>query len=277
MDWKTILVNAGISLLLSFIMFALGVRSAKEQSERNKLREKYRGLTNYFKKYLVGIESNEPNGYFYREELYKRKNNDFLSPFKLKEENQHLELNSKLIKKLIDLEKELFKYQHQCELLKEEVQIMLLQSFMKSKVVFIKTAQNSFSYGKSDQKYPCYSIQLNRLDLALDCKCFLSMVNKYKDTDKNYYISFRVTHMNDFYSGKSSYTIYQNSIKNLDMNAIDQYLQNKVDSNIDRNSVLETKNSIIKKTTKYIKRLENKTKDPYSFWSTIISTLKDFI
>jgi hypothetical protein len=106
-DWTTIGINSGISLVLSFITFSLGLRAGKERTDRKDLREKYRTLTIHFQELKDKIVDEKPLSW----SNFKEVNGKSMPIVREMVQNgQHLELRHNLFPELEILESDALKY-----------------------------------------------------------------------------------------------------------------------------------------------------------------------
>ncbi|MGN7942861.1 hypothetical protein [Metabacillus sp. 22489] len=269
-DWLTLGVNSAISLFLSFIMFSLGLRAGKERTDRKEVREKYRNLTIYFDEILKGFKDNVPKKWsdFYVKEV--------LTVRELDEKNELLELNYRLIKRLLHIELDSLKFGH--VLYHDEAPKIgdILQDSLKEHDIEVK--DGSYEYytpGKIEPK-PGRSIvliQVNQLQWIFKDKSILEAINRNYDQNNVFYLDCRINTNKP--NDKSNIKIYSTDFTKEQMiDFVDTVFKN-VEQNIDIIDIYNKQSKLLKENQKIVKLLKKKTKEPYPFWNTVGNSITD--
>jgi len=268
-NWISIGVNAFISLLMSFIVFSLGLRAGKERTERKGLREKYRGLTVHFEELHNKIIEDEPLSWsdFDIDHFSKVS----MPPLrKMTKDGEHLELDQEIITNLEDLEVIALRYGKYFNDIELEAGNIILKE-LEQKGVDLEYSSNSnskttrVSTDNTNNSYirykPAKLIFKNRID---------ELLQKLEQMDTG--VNFELVQRS-----KIVYSVHirKQDIEMLDFKEIMERISNEL--NQIKNEEINRKTVIINKHKEYIDILKQKTKEPYSFWDTLKNTFKDFI
>lgn len=271
-NWATLGLNTVISLFLSLIMFALGIRAGKERTERLKLREKYRSLTIHFEEILKGLKNNKPKNWDDYEFIRDKEHGQHYPPvLKLIKTGEHLELNSKIIEDAREVEKNSLKYGFDLHQINLRIESSFLENLTNSGVELLKeydtmmTRKNEMGKPYRVCTYPYQSLIFkNEFDEVVE-----------KVRSKTAGISFNIVRDHSSMGGDGTHTIYihQEDLEKIDLEAV--LLKTHEKAKQLASNLLSEKDVLINENKNIIEKLSKKTKEPYSFWETVLNSIKD--
>ncbi|MGG1659435.1 hypothetical protein [Brevibacillus sp. NRS-1366] len=265
-NWITVLTNSIISLILSFTMFAFGLRAGKERTDRVKLRETYREIYSHINKLLEGISENKPLNWNH---FQNSAHSDSKPPCKeMMKTGEHLELSKNLFPNIVELEKDCLIYGwhfKQLTLKSGELVIKVLEEnsipLKKEQYRILTTIENS------DDKDGSY-IEIKPTNLLSDQK-YEQYLNRISNND----IGIHFTYVDQ---SKVIFSIYirKCDIQHINMAKVFSEIRTLLEKNQD--DFMSKKDEILKRLEKTLLMLGKLIKDPHSFWGTLVNTFKDF-
>lgn len=266
-DWVTLGINAAISMFLSLILFALGLRAGKERTDRKEIREKYRNIYSYLKKFKDRIEEGKP--LYWRN--FVKSFHDSFTPY-LKEmvnKGEHVELNKGIISHVLEIEKDCLSYGwsfHNLSLKAGEI----VEEILVKNQVSLKKGNYDLKTNIIDTENGGSFFEYNPASLLQE-KEFNYVLNRLLNSEVG--VNFRYI--------QESKIMYQIHIRQADLKCIDiRHILNQVRNSLveykDRDQYLSNEDRIIKELSKHLKILEKKIKEPFSFWNTIGNAIIDF-
>ncbi|MEG9298049.1 hypothetical protein V6B33_16420 [Mangrovibacillus sp. Mu-81] len=267
-EWITIGINAAISLFLSLILFALGLRAGKERAERKELREKYRNIYSYLKKFRDGIE--EGNPLYWRH--FVNSVHDSFTPYleEMMDKGDHVELNKGLFPQIIELEKDCLSYGWSFQNLSlkagEIVEEVLIKNGVSLKKEKYQT-KTSITDTDSEKSGPFFEYNPTKL---IHEKEFNYVLNRLENSEVG--ISFRYVQESNI---KYQIHIRQADTRYLDIFNIFSQIRCSLVEIKDKDRFLVKEDELIYDINKLLNKLEKRIREPYTFWSTVGNSIKD--
>lgn len=267
-EWVTIGINAAISLFLSIILFALGLRAGKERAERKELREKYRNIYSYLKKFRDRIE--EGNSLYWRH--FVKSFHDSFTPYlkEMMEKGDHVELTKGLFPQIIEIEKDCLAYGWSFQNLSLKAGEIVEEVLVKNGVSLKKEKyqiKTSITDTDSEKSGPFFEYNPTKL---IHEKELNYVLNRLKNSEVG--IKFRYVQESTI---KYEIHIRQADTRCLDISNILSQIRNSLVEYKDKDHFLIKEDDIIYDINKFLNKLEKRIREPYTFWSTVGSSIKD--
>lgn len=265
-DWTNLGINAAISLILSLIVFSLGLRAGKERIDRKELREKYRKLTVHFEKLHNRMKHDEPLNW---DDFEESKEDRMTLPLvrKMIRKGDHIELNDSLIKALEELEVNSLRYGYYFREVAEKAKNIIID-ILKKQNVELKEDSYSVTTNVSDDEANNSYIPYNPAKLLNQNRISVLLTTL---SDRKTGLAFKLV-----IGSHHKYTI---TIRKQDIKIIPiEDILNEISKELNeiKNDFLENKDELLNLQEKKIKKLKKLTKEPYPFWMTVGNTFKDF-
>lgn len=268
---KNIITSIGTSLVVSSVTFILGLKSGKNQSDRQILRNKYRDISVHFSNLLAGIKSTKPKEWTDYKFIKNPSGGEYTPLMReMKFNGESIELKKEIISKCESLEFRLMQYsgEYHGELIAiKEYVINELENhcsnLVKDHDYRMCTTKDTIGKYFREYNYGFFIIEDEQKN----------MLQKLRD-NKLQGISFTGKNEN----GKNhTVGIYKNTLDNI---SIEDFLTNinkyfKENQNIV--DLLEKRNQLIKETEKMIKLINKRVKEPFTFIETISGAITDIV
>lgn len=270
-NWTTLIISTAISLLLSLMTFSLGLRAGKERTDRKALREKYRKLSVHFSDIFKGIQENNPKMWSDYERIQTVDSIQYYPlAKKMKKEGEDLELDINLFNHLIELETDALQYGHHFKELELKIEKQFRKHLLETDIEFIEEFENLVSR-KNEIGKP-YRVITYKYSSFLSKERIDSMVKLIQSNETG--MQFEIYKKTRHGMGLVSVYIHQNDIQKINLESI--ILKLHEETKDFSTQLLANKISIMKNIEIPLSLLEQRTKEPYSFWDTIKNTIKDF-
>lgn len=269
---QNIVISGGVSLVVSLFTFILGLKSGKNQSDRQLYRNKYRSISVHFNEMLNKIQTTNPKKWSDYKSIQIDSNTYQSTPLltEMKINGELIELNKKIINNSEKLELDLLKYSekyyNQFDPIKEYI-INNLPTYCNS----IKI-QGNYSISSMDNPIgiPQHAVNYGIIIIkeSLDEICY-----QLRNNEK-YGISFQSKSKDG--QGYHTVTIFNNTLTN---KSVEEFLVETYnyfqENNENIKSLHEERYLLIKRTEKLIKRVNKKVKEPFSFFETFLGAILD--
>ena len=264
---KNIVISGGVSLFVSSITFILGLKSGKNQSDRQLYRNKYRSINVHLTEMLYRLQTTSPKKWEDYKSIQLGSGVTQYSPLliEMKLNGESIELNKKIINKSEKIELDLLKYSekyyNQFGQIKEYIVNNLYKccNSVKKTGNSIRTIDNTIGIPQLGVNYGII-IMKKPLDKIL---------YKLRENEK-FSISFT--------SGQdsSTITIFKNTLTN---KTVEQFLLEIYDyfqrNNEDIKNLYQERYLLSKRTEKLIKDVSKRVKEPFSFSETFLGAIID--
>lgn len=261
----SIIASIGTSLIVSSVTFIFGLKSGKNQSDRQMLRSKYRDMSVHFNELLHGIKGTNPKVWT----DYKLLNNRY-SPLMVEKriKGESIELNQNIVLKCESLETRFLQYSNEYgkQLLKVKDHVIneldrQCSSLVKERDYEISTTKDTIGKSFRQFNYGLFLIdsEINRVIESLENNAIQGVcLNSKTEGGGNHWVR-----------------IYSNSLDNISVEdffrEISDYIKN--DENIIE--LLKERSELIKEAEKLIKIINKRVKEPFTFLETIVGAVKD--
>ncbi|GKX65805.1 hypothetical protein [Inconstantimicrobium mannanitabidum] len=268
---KNIITSLSTSLVVSSITFVLGLKSGKNQSDRQILRNKYRDISVHFSNLLDGIKNGNPKKWddF---KLIKTSSCDRYMPLieEMKFNGESIELKQDVIDKCEELEFKLLKYadeyQENLEIIKEYLINELencCSNLIKEKDYAIYTAKDQINKPYINRSYSIF----------ITDEIFKNIITNLENDNLNLQgICFE---SRDRHNGWHRVTIYKNTLDNIKiedfLKKINEHLKNE-HSIIE---LLKEQQQLINETNNIINKINKRVREPFTFLETITGAVVD--
>lgn len=266
------LISGVVSLCVSVITFTLGLKAGKNQSDRQRVKDKYRNISVHLNEFLYALQGSDPKKWtdFKKKQINISQSRyiPLLSEMKLNGES--IELNKSIISRCEKIEIDLLGYSSKYYNKFNTIQEYIIDILPQYCTTIQKQAINSISTTKETigipQQMVSYGIIIIKSELEKTCEIL-------KNKDK-YAINFQGK-MKDG-QGAHYVTIFKDTLvnKTVDSFLIDvhNYFYNN-DEEIRK--LVQERSLLIKQTEKLIKRVNKRVREPFTFRETFFGGILD--
>lgn len=272
---RTVLLSIGTSLVVSLVTFILGLRSGKNQADRQKLQELYKLLYSHFADLKKSIEEDRCRTWESYDHINKGNRIIYTPPVrKLESSGDLLFLKKGIAEQALALETKILSFGSDKDYLAKDIHGVLLDSLflLKDGYVFEEYSRNK---GKR-----------NSLKTANPTGCNTYWICSYKD----FFSQDRLKKLLDEWEARKdhalrfttkenppdySFCLYPESL-NVAADEFVQVLINGFNGKVKGYSNSETiKKQLLKDIDKLQKKLRKRAVEPFSFWETFFGAFAD--
>lgn len=273
---QTVLLSLTTSLIVSLFTFVLGLKSGKNQTDRVKLQDLYRGLYSHFSELKESLLYDRPKSW----ESYKKVERglysiEYYPPVKeLKRTGELLYIKKKIADEALGLELQIVNYSY--ELVKHVPEIH--RAFISNMEIY-KEGYTFKSYQKNGNEKAHFETANPKKINTFWPKNYCLLYNREKTRELFQQMQEDGLTAMEFTSAGNpaaySVKIYPEGIKIGWSDYVD-FIFSWLEKNVDDYSELcIRKKSLILQIDKLNKKLEQKVKEPVGFWETLIGAFAD--
>lgn len=269
---QNIVISGGVSLIVSLFTFTLGLKSGKNQSDRQLHRNKYRDISVHFNEMLNKLQTTNPKKWSNYKSIQVDLNTYQSMPLlvEMKSNGESIELNKNIIDESEQLELDLLryaeKYYNQFDKIKEYIISNLsicCNSIKMQGNYLISTMDNPIGIPQHTVNYGIIIMKE-----SLDKICY-----QLRNNEK-YGISFQSKSKDG--QGYHTVTIFNNTLKNKTVEGFLLETYNYFQKNDkDIKDLYEERCFLTKRTEKLINKVNKKVKEPFSFIETFFGAIID--
>jgi|GEM_PF-6833154 len=259
---STILVSIITSLIVSVIVFILGLRAGKNQTDRPKLKEIYRRLSVHFQDLLYHIQLGKPK----RREHFQRKRIFYAETpvIEIREKGLDIDLSQRVVKNIDQLENECITFGYSYLNALQKVLDLAISRLRDHSISPPNEKKQSI---KSGQPGTFFEVNFGILLVHEELLRICTRLNE----DQNLGIRLQISRKNtDF-----SFCVNANSLKDVNISEFLLAIHQTSINLPDVVEVLAEKKRLVTSLQTKIKRLNQRTRDPHSFWETLIGAFGD--
>lgn len=268
-DWPTVLVSLGVSLVVALITFTLGLKSGKNQADRQKLQDLYKSLLVHFEDMRERLDS-----YPRRWEQYDKKDigwdTHYLPPArKMRDSGDSVYINKDIFDEALELERDTLSFSYDLQ--------RFYDDFFDAIVGCEELIKTQVEVTRENRGHKCYSIKTSsdRKDTTgtgLRLFYFLKPGFENSITDalnKGGYLTFN----DDRNPYQHVLTITQGSFD--DASTMGIKLVELAKSCDSYEPLIKKRSDLKARIDKLTKKLTRKAKEPISFWETFFGAFGD--
>lgn len=272
---RTVLISLGTSLIVSLITFILGLRSGKNQADRQKMQELYKKLYSHFSELKKSIEEDRCRTWESYDHIEKGNRIIYTPPVrKLEMSGDLIFLKKRIAEKATALEVKVLSFGSDKDYLAKDIHVVLLDNLSLLKEGY---AFEEYSHNKGKR---------NALKTANPTGCNAYRTCSYKDffsTDKLKKLLDEWDSKKDYalkFSSKGnppdySFCLYPDSL-NVSVNDFIQALVKDFGEKVKGYRDTEaTKKQLLKDIDNLLKKLRKRTVEPFTFWETFFGAFAD--
>ncbi|ABR33551.1 hypothetical protein [Clostridium beijerinckii] len=266
---KNIITSLGTSLIVSSVTFTLGLKSGKNQSDRQILRNKYRDISVHFSNLLDGINSTRPKKWADFKIIRNASRQESYPLMKeMRFDGQSIELKQKIVSTSEDLELRLMRYSD-----KYSKKLKIIQEYTISEL------ENHCSNLIKHENYEICTTKdsNNKRYREYNYGIFIigdELKNAIQDLKEDNIQGIRFT-INIEYNKIQTLSIFKNTLDDI---LIEEFLDNiKKYSEANQNIIdlLQERENLIIETKNLIKDINKRVKEPITFIETIVGAITD--
>lgn len=274
--WNTIWLSLATSIIVSLVTFILGLKSGKNQADRSKMQDLYKGLYSHFSDLKDSLNRNRPKSW----QNYKKVERglysvEYYPPVKkLNRTGDILFIKKDIAKRALDLEMEVLQYSSELRKNIPEIHASIISDLEK------------YREGYSFKSYRHSASGTDNFETANPKSCNSFYPRNYRDFYCREEITKLFTEMQESGTTAIEFTTGENPITysakfypdgvNVSVDEFVDHLFSLFESNIDGFSDLcAKKTTLIRKIEKLNKKLAQKAKEPVGFWETVFGAFTD--
>lgn len=259
---NTVFVSILTSLLVSLITFTLGMKSGKNQADRQRLKELYKNITVHFQNLKKGLESHTPKTW--RSFSDKTGNSDPLVKRMIKN-GDIIEINGKISKRAEETEKQALALGWRFYDIYKDLHAISIETIKKHATIHHEPTGNNYCTKKSESKIGRPYWQCG-FGILLDKKLIDEKISYLNNSPNN---GFNFEHTEN---GRILYsvTIYPDDLTDISIKDLLYEINSTSIEKIENaSSLLKQKEEICKDINKIIKKSMRRARDPHTFIETI--------
>ena len=273
--FRTVVISIGTSLIVSLVTFILGLRSGKNQADRQNLQELYKKIYSHFADLKKTIEEDRCRTWESYDHIENGNRIIYIPPVrKLEMSGDLIYLKKRIAEKAIALEKKVLSFGSDKDYLAKDIHGVLLDklSLLKEGYTFEEYAHNKGKRNcfKTSNPTGCNSYRSCSYKDFFNANKLTKLLDDW-DTKKEYALQFRAKGNPAEYS----FCLYPDSLKvtsNEYTQAIIKDFSEKVKGYQD---VDITKQQLLKEINSLLKKLRKRAVEPFTFWETIFGAFAD--
>ncbi|TGM96785.1 hypothetical protein [Leptospira yasudae] len=269
----TIIISIGSSIFVSLFTFILGLKSGKNQNDRQILKAHYRDLFTYFNDLNEGISKNNPITWSkYQSNVTLAGKRYSATPFLAKHYTGiTVDMSEKLVEEMRFVEQTAMQYGRDFNQTKELIKGYIIDIFNEQFHLSVYEKDESKEHIFYINRRPAIGVGYHTVDidpelfLSENYKSIISIVSGFKGDGFQY---LRVWLAN-------KKTIYIESSIVSDLPTVLNKISNRTISSKEVQVINQDKNAAALKLNLLINKIKNRVKDPHPFWNTLANSFAD--
>lgn len=272
---KTVLISLGTSLIVSFVTFILGLRSGKNQADRQKLQELYKKLYSHFAELKKSIEEDRCRTWESYDHIEKGNRIIYTPPVrKLEMSGDLIFLKKRIAEDALALEIKALSFGSDKDYLAKDIHGVLLDnlSLLKEGYAFEEYAHNKGKRNilKTVNPTGCKAYRPCSYKDFFSADKLKKLMDEW-EAKKEYALEFNTKGNPPEYS----FCLYPDSL-NVTVDEFIQVLLQDFEEKVKGYRDTEvTKKQLIRDIDNLLKKLRKRALEPFSFWETVFGAFAD--
>ena len=267
---KTVLISLCTSMFTSLFTFTLGLRSGKNQADRQKLQGLYKELLNHFIDLKLSIQEDKCKTWNCYDKA-TRGSKTVWTPIvrKMDYSGDLLFIREQIANKVKTLENEIMKFGQDNNSVSNNIHEVIISN--------LQLFKDGYQFGDDFDRHNRSTFSTTKTQERISEKTvpYKALLNQEKFRDYILQWSTQANYVLVFSGGFSHLRLYPNSLS-VSANDFTETLIKEFIEKVPGYAEYDThKSKLIKQIDKILKRLRKRTKEPISFWETIFGAFAD--